>query len=1377
TDASLTVSAKAATIVANAKSRTYGDANPSLDAVVTGTINGDTLSYTLATTATAASAVGSYPITVAPGSNPNYTITPTGSSLTVSARAATIAANSKSRTYGDVNPSLDAVVSGTANGDSLNYTLATTAVAVSGVGSYPISVTLGSNPNYSVTPTAGSLTVSARAATVVANAKSRTYGEANPVLNATVVGLVNGDSLNYTLATTATPASGAGSYPITVAVGSNPNYSVTPTDSSLTVNAKAASVVANSKARTYGEANPTFDAVVTGTINGDVLSYTLATAATPASGAGSYPITVTLGSNPNYTVTPTAGVLTVGAKAATVVANAKSRTYGDSNPLFDAVVTGLINGDTLNYTLASTATVSSSVGSYPIAVTPGSNPNYTVTPTGSTLTISPRTASVVVSSKSKAYGDANPTLEALVTGLVNGDTLNYTLATTATATSGVGLYPITVTFGSNPNYNVTLTSGSLTVTTRAATVAARAKSKAYGDAVPALDALVTGAANGDSLNYTLATTATAASGVGSYPITVTLGNNPNYNLTATDGSLTVSPKVATVAANAKSRTYGEANPLLDAVVSGTVNGDILNYTLATAATAASGVGSYPITVTLGSNPNYSVSQTGNSLSVTARAASIVANSKSKTYGDANPVLDAVVSGLVSGDVLSYTLATTATATSGVGLYPIDVTFGSNPNYNVTIASSVLSVTPKAATIVVNSRSKTYGDVNPALDAVVTGAVSGDTLNYTLATAAITASGVGAYPITVSLGSNPNYSITPTAGTLTVNARAATIVANARSKTYGDANPALDATVTGTILGDVLNYTLATTATVQSGAGTHPITVTPGSNPNYAVTTTDSLLTVNVKAATIVANAKSRTYGEANPVLDAVVTGAVNGDSLNYTLATTATATSGIGSYPIAVTLGSNPNYNIVKTDSSLTVNVKTVTVVASSKSRVYGDANPVLDAVVTGAVIGDAVNYTLATTAILTSGIGSYPISVTLGSNPNYSVTPTGGMLTVNPRTATVVANSKTRSYGDANPVLDAIVTGLVSGDTINYTLSTTATATSGVGLYPINVTSGINPNYNVTLTSSALIINARAATVTANAKSKTYGQANPVLDAVVAGAVNGDTLSYTLATTATTASGAGTYPISVTPGSNPNYNVTPAGALLTVNAKAATVAANAKSRVYGDANPSLDAVVSGTINGDVLSYTLATTATIASGVGSYPITVTLGSNPNYTVTPTAASLTITAAELVVTAEAKAKTQGDADPSLTYTVAGLKLTDTGAGVLNGSLVRAAGEVVGVYAITQGTLVAGTNYSIRFVEGTLTINAAAQFVVSMGLKDATHVVLRWTATANARYRVQFTTALNGGQWSDLPGDPTVTGSTAEMTDTLTSGLRFYRVQQR
>ncbi|MEO6230216.1 MAG: MBG domain-containing protein, partial [Ferruginibacter sp.] len=357
----------------------------------------------------------------------------------------------------------------------------------------------------------------------------------------------------------------------------------TSSPASLTVNAKALTVTANNRTKTYGTA-VTFagtEFTTSGLVNSDAVSSVTITstgAAATATVVGStYPIVASAATGAglaNYSISYVDGALTVNAKAATITANAKSKIYGDANPALDAMVAGTANGDVLNYTLATTATVTSGVGTYPIAVTLGSNPNYDVTPTDALLTVTQRSATVTANAKSKIYGDANPALDAAVAGTANGDVLNYSLATTATVTSGVGTYPIAVALGSNPNYDVTLTDALLTVTLRPATVTANAKSKIYGDANPALDAAVTGTANGDVLNYTLATTATVTSGVGTYPIAVTLGSNPNYSVTPTDALLTVTQRPATVTANAKSKIYGDANPALDAAVTGTANGDV-----------------------------------------------------------------------------------------------------------------------------------------------------------------------------------------------------------------------------------------------------------------------------------------------------------------------------------------------------------------------------------------------------------------------------------------------------------------------------------------------------------------------------------------------------------------------------------------------------------------------------------------------------------------------------------------------------------------------------------------------------------------------------------------------------------------------------------
>ena len=96
---------------------------------------------------------------------------------------------------------------------------------------------------------------------------------------------------------------------------------------------------------------------------------------------------MTFGSNPNYSVTRTDGTLHIDAKAATVTADNKTKTYGDDNPAFTTTVTGTVNGDTLSFSLGTTALKFSSVGDYPITVTLGSNPNYSVTPTNGTCTL------------------------------------------------------------------------------------------------------------------------------------------------------------------------------------------------------------------------------------------------------------------------------------------------------------------------------------------------------------------------------------------------------------------------------------------------------------------------------------------------------------------------------------------------------------------------------------------------------------------------------------------------------------------------------------------------------------------------------------------------------------------------------------------------------------------------------------------------------------------------------------------------------------------------------------------------------------------------------------------------------------------------------
>ena len=157
--------------------------------------------------------------------------------------------------------------------------------------------------------------------------------------------------------------------------------------------------------------------------------------------------------------------------------------------------------------------------------------------------------------------------------------LSGALATSATTASNVGVYGITQgTLAASGNYALNYTGANLTVGQRAITVTADAKSRAYGDANPALTYQVggSGLANGDTLSGALATSATTASNVGAYGITQgTLAASGNYALNYTGADLTVGQRALTVTADAKSRAYGDANPALTYQVggSGLANGD------------------------------------------------------------------------------------------------------------------------------------------------------------------------------------------------------------------------------------------------------------------------------------------------------------------------------------------------------------------------------------------------------------------------------------------------------------------------------------------------------------------------------------------------------------------------------------------------------------------------------------------------------------------------------------------------------------------------------------------------------------------------------------------------------------------------------------
>ena len=166
----LTITKAILTITAADKSRQYGIANPAFTGSYSGQKNSETFTISGSTTATAASAIGSYAIvpSVTGATLSNYNVTPVNGTFTITKATLTITAADKSRQYSDPNPAFTGSYSGQMNSETFTVTGSTTATATSAVGSYTIvpSVTGTTLSNYNVTPINGTLTITQENATV-----------------------------------------------------------------------------------------------------------------------------------------------------------------------------------------------------------------------------------------------------------------------------------------------------------------------------------------------------------------------------------------------------------------------------------------------------------------------------------------------------------------------------------------------------------------------------------------------------------------------------------------------------------------------------------------------------------------------------------------------------------------------------------------------------------------------------------------------------------------------------------------------------------------------------------------------------------------------------------------------------------------------------------------------------------------------------------------------------------------------------------------------------------------------------------------------------------------------------------------------------------
>jgi len=261
-----------------------------------------------------------------------------------------------------------------------------------------------------------------------------------------------------------------------------------------------------------------------------------------------------------------------------------------------------------------------------------------------------------------------------------------------------------------------------------------------------------------------------------------------------------------------------------------------------------------------------------------------------------------------------------------------------------------------------------------------------------------------------------------------------------------------------------------------------------------------------------------------------------------------------------------------------------------------------------------ALSSNIASFSTSTLSAGKHAIEAIYAGDANNAPAASGVFdVTVTPLAITATANSASIAYGVAIPTLTGTLSGILAQDSGNVTLglSSTATATSATGVYPISasLTGTAVGNYTVTLTAAANVTITQASSTTQlQTSSATPYQAVPV------------TLTATVSDSSTGSTGSPTGTVSFYNGATLLGTSPVTAGVATLMTAALPLGASSVTAVYsGDTNfaASTSSGVSETVNGSDFTFVLVPSS------GSPAVqTVAQGGTAtyNFTVSPSLAS-------------------------------------------------------------------------------------------------------------------------------------------------------------
>ena len=627
-----------------------------------------------------------------------------------------------------------------------------------------------------------------------------------------------------------------------------------------------------------------------------------------------------------------------------------------------------------------------------------------------------------------------------------------------------------------------------------------------------------------------------------------------------------------------------------------------------------------------------------------------------------------------------------------------------------------TINKRTLTVKAEAKSKTYGAGDPGLTYTYSNQVSGQTPKFSGALSRAEGENVGTYAINkntlVLVDNSPflanNYTLSYVGANLTITAKNAstfTATLNPTSYTYDGTEKKPSVTVKDgeNLLAVGTDYSFVYSDNINAGTGKATIT----GKGNYTGTKVLNF-TINKRAITVKAADGTKTYDGA-ALTNAAVTltegTLVSGQSL------TATATGSItnvGSTANTVssavvksgTTDVSGNYTITKTNGTLTVNKRTLTVKAEAKSKTYGAGDPELTYTCSNQVSEQTPKFSGTLSRDAGENVGTYEIkqnTLALADNSpflanNYTIAYIGANLTIN-KAATATAAAADKTYNGASQ------TG-VTGSYVSWANSTTGI---DAGSYTAIATPDENHAWSDGTTAAKSItwtMSAKEVAVTWGTTIFTYNGSAQGPTASAESGVTGETINVTRTTGTNAGSYTSTASISSVTGGRAkagNYKLTENTKAFIINRATTATAAVADKTYNGESQTG--------VTGNYVSW-----GGITAGIdaGSYTATATPDENHAWSDGTTAAkniTWTMSAKEVAVTWETIKFTYNGAAQGPTATA------ESGVTGETINITRTTGTNAGSYTSTASiSSVAGgraktENYKLTGAAKAFTINKA------------------------------------------------------------------------